>query len=257
LKFTLAMSCALNPRAEAATASRIEPQPIAPWAPQRVERAAMQQTWKRLTFLHWRYDPAVVRPLLPGGLELDTFDDAAWIGLVPFEIYNVPGILHFPETNVRTYVIGPDGSRAVWFFSLDAARLLAVIGARVAYGLPYFWSRMRVTMEDEVVHYTSRRKWPHSPKSTSDILVKPGDRFRIEELGDIDHFLTARFRLYSVLRGKLSYAQIEHAPWPLAHAEVLKLNQTLIESSGLTVPSGAPLVHYSEELHVRIGFLST
>jgi uncharacterized protein YqjF (DUF2071 family) len=251
------MSCALSHRAEAATASPIEPQPITTHAPQRVERAAMQQTWKRLTFLHWRYDPAAIRPLLPKRLALDVFDDAAWVGLVPFEIYNVPGIPHFPETNVRTYVIGPDGSRAVWFFSLDAASLLAVIGARAGYGLPYFWSSMRVMIEDEAVHYTSRRKWPHTPKSSSDILVKPGSPFLREELCDIDHFLTARFRLYSIVRGKLSYAQIEHPPWPLARATLLELNQTLIESSGLAAPTGAPLVHYSEELHVRIGFLST
>jgi len=76
------------------------------------------------------------------------------------------------------------------------------------------------------VHYTSRRKWPHSPKSTSGILVNPGNRFRPEELGDLDHFVTARFRLYSILRGKLSYAQIEHPPWPLARATLLDLNQT-------------------------------
>ncbi len=216
----------------------------------------MRQTWKRLTFLHWPYDPALVRPLVPKGLELDTFDNAAWIGLVPFEIYNVPGIPHFPETNVRTYVIGPDGSRAVWFFSLDAARLSAVIGARAAYGLPYFWARMRVTSEDGAIRYSSRRKWPHSPKSTSDIVVKPGDPFRPEELGGHDLFVTARFRLYSVARGKLSYAQIEHPPWPLARATVLELNQTLIESSSLATPGGAPLVHYSEELDVQIGFLT-
>ena len=214
----------------------------------------MQQTWKRLTFLHWPYDPALVRPLLPGGLELDTFDDAAWIGLVPFEIHNFPGIPHFPETNVRTYVVGPDGSRAVWFFSLDAARLVAVTGARVTYGLPYFWSKMRVTSENGAVRYGSRRKWPHSPKASSDILVKPGDRFRPEELGDRDHFLTARYRLYSMLRGRLGYAQIEHEPWPLARASLLELDQTLIETSGLATPRGAPLVHYCEALNVRIGF---
>jgi len=96
-------------------------------------RVAMSQTWRRLTFLHWPYEPALVQPLLSSGLVLDTFDGAAWIGLLPFEIYNLRGIPHFSETNVRTYVIGPDGSRAVWFFSLDAARLAAVLGARVAY----------------------------------------------------------------------------------------------------------------------------
>jgi len=247
----------LNHRAEAATASRIEAQPITPWAPQRIGRAAIRQTWKRLTFLHWPYEPTLVRPLLPRGLELDTFDNAAWIGLVPFEIHNSPGLPHFPETNVRTYVIGPDGSRAVWFFSLDAARLLAVLGARAAYGLPYFWSRMRVTSEDGTIRYSSRRKWPHSPKAISNILVKPGDRFSPDELGDRDHFLTARYRLYSMLRGRLGYAQIEHEPWPLARASVLELDQTLIETGGLAKPGGAPLVHYCEELNVRIAFLTT
>jgi uncharacterized protein YqjF (DUF2071 family) len=101
------MSSALNHRAEAATGNRIEARPITPCAPERLERAAMRQTWKRLTFLHWPFDPALVRPLLPEGLELDTFDNAAWVGLVPFEIYNFPGLTHFPETNVRTYVVGP------------------------------------------------------------------------------------------------------------------------------------------------------
>jgi len=216
----------------------------------------MRQTWKRLTFLHWPYDSTLVRPLLLRGLDLDTFDNAAWIGLVPFEIHNFPGIPHFPETNVRTYVVGPDGSRAVWFFSLDAARLLAVIGARVAYGLPYFWSRMRVTSENGAVRYGSRRKW-HSRTASSDILVKPGDRFPPEELHDRDHFLTARFRLYSMLRGRLGYAQIEHEPWPLSRASVLELDQTLIGTGGLATPRGAPLVHYCEELNVRIGFLKT
>jgi uncharacterized protein YqjF (DUF2071 family) len=132
-----------------------------------------------------------------------------------------------------------------------------VIGARVAYGLPYFWSRMRVTSENGAVRYSSRRKWPHSPKAISDMLVKPANSSRPEELGDRDHFLTARFRLYSIIRGGLGYAQIEHEPWPLARASVLELDQTLIESSGLTTPHVAPLVHYCEELNVQIGFLKT
>jgi uncharacterized protein len=72
------MFSALNHRAEAATVSPIDARPITPRAPERLKHAAMRQTWKRLTFLHWPFDPALVRPLLPEGLELDTFDNAAW-----------------------------------------------------------------------------------------------------------------------------------------------------------------------------------
>jgi uncharacterized protein YqjF (DUF2071 family) len=214
----------------------------------------MSQTWRRLTFLHWPYDPALVRPLLPSTLVLDTFDGAAWIGLVPFEIHNLRGIPHFPETNVRTYVIGPDGGRAVWFFSLDAARLAAVLGARIAYRLPYFWAKMGVASQEETVHYWSRRRRPHSTKVVSDIVVKPGERFAAKELGDRDHFLTARYRLYTLLYGRLGWAQIEHEAWPLASATVVTLDQNLIEAAGLPTPEGQPLAHYAEEIDVTIGY---
>jgi uncharacterized protein YqjF (DUF2071 family) len=107
----------------------------------------MRQTWNDVSFLHWRYDPAVVRPLLPRGLELDVCDGAAWVGLVPFYISGLRPLSDFPETNVRTYATDRTGKSGVWFFSLDAARLLAVVGARAGYALPYFWARMRVTCD--------------------------------------------------------------------------------------------------------------
>ena len=193
-----------------------------------------------------------MKPLLPPGVDLDTFDGAAYVGLIPFEIHNLRGIPHFPETNVRTYVIGPDGSRAVWFFSLDAARLVAVIGARLGYGLPYFWSTMHVAKREGTVHYTSRRKWPHSREHFTDISITPGIP---GELTERDHFFTARYRLYTLARGRLAYAQIEHDPWPLARASLLDLNQNLIEAAGLPSARGEPMVHYADELDVKIGYV--
>jgi len=213
----------------------------------------MRQTWRQLTFLHWPYPPDAVRPLLPAGLRLDTFANTAWVGLIPFEIHNLTGLPHFPETNVRTYVIGPDGGRGVWFFSLDAARLLAVVGARAGYRLPYYWASMRVASKDGNVRYRSRRKWPHRPEST-DILIQPGAPYAHDELTERDHFFTARYCLYTVIRGRLGRAQIEHPPWALAPATVLDLNQTLIEATGLPTPKGAPLAHYSAALDVKIGY---
>lgn len=215
----------------------------------------MSQTWKRLTFLHWAYEPTLVQPFLPPGLVLDTLDGAAWVGLVPFEIHNLRGVPHFPETNVRTYVVGPDGSRAVWFFSLDAARLIAVLGARVAYHLPYFWAKMSVISRDGSIHYRSRRKPPHSTGVMSDIVVELGENFRSEELGPLDHFLTARYRLFTWNGGRLASAQIEHQAWPLTRAEVSRLDQNLIEAAGLPVPQGQALIHYAEQIEVKIGHL--
>jgi hypothetical protein len=215
----------------------------------------LRQIWRRLTFLHWPYDPDLIRSVIPAGLKLDTFDGAAWIGLVPFEIYGTPGIPYFPETNLRTYVIGPDGNRAVWFFSLEAARVAAVLGARIAYHLPYFWARMRVTAESGAIHYRSQRHWPHDSDAMTDIVIQPGAPYDLCDLTERDHFLTARYRLYTTSRRGLRYAQIEHPPWPLARASVTELRQTLFEKAGLPSPVGAPLVHYAPERAVNIGRL--
>jgi hypothetical protein len=215
----------------------------------------MRQTWRRLTFLHWPYPPDQIRPLIPAGLELDTYDGAAWVGLVPFEIHGTPGLPYFPETNLRTYVVGPDGGPAVWFFSLEAARLAAVFGARIGYHLLYFWARMSVVDEDGAIHYQSHRHWPHDPLVATDIVVQPGERFSPGELSEFDHFLTARFRLYAASRsGRLCQARIDHAPWPLAHARVVRLQQNLIEAAAIPPPQGVPIAHYVEELPVKIGF---
>ncbi len=119
-----------------------------------VDKPVMRQRWEQLTFLHWAYDPAVVQRLLPGGLTVDTFGGAAWVGLVPFFMRvhtpgdrGAPWVSNFCETNVRTYARDREGRAGIWFLSLDAARLGAVAVARASYRLPYFWSSMRLTSQ--------------------------------------------------------------------------------------------------------------
>jgi len=217
----------------------------------------MLQRWRSLTFLHWRYEAAAIRKLLPQHLTLDTWDGAAWIGLTPFFLSDLrpppqpplPWLSHFPETNVRTYVRGPDGERGVWFFTLEAGRLAAVLGARTAYRLPYRWARMRVRHTGSHVEYRSARKWPFGNAQTR-IVCQPGEPM---SLGDFDNFLTARFRLYTLFGKRLAFAQIEHEPWPLHTARILELEQNLIERSGVPPASGEPIVHHSPDLRVRIG----
>jgi uncharacterized protein YqjF (DUF2071 family) len=217
----------------------------------------MRQTWRDLTFLHWRYDPAVVRRLLPTDLQLDLYEGAAWVGLVPFLItglsgpgaLTMPWLSEFPETNVRTYVMDRTGSRGVWFFSLDAARLPAVIGARITYALPYFWARMKVRSGGATAHYTSTRL--AGPKAESDIRVEIGAPVTLPS--ELELFLTARYRLYARRRGRLWKADIEHDPWPLQRARMLALKENLVRAAGLPDPEGEPLALFSRTLDVAIG----
>lgn len=215
----------------------------------------MFQGWNSLTFLHWRYPPEIIRAFLPPELQLDTFDGSAWVGLTPFIVTGLrppgipalPWISRFPEMNVRTYVRGPDGERGIWFFSLEADRLAAVVGARLSYRLPYRWASMRVQVLPGSVEYRSSR---HSGPGSAHIAIHPGSPICADELA---RFLTARFRLYTVFGGRLAFAQVEHPPWPLATATISCLQQNVLEHSGLPIATGEPLVHFSPGVHVRIG----
>jgi uncharacterized protein len=207
----------------------------------------MYQAWRNLTFLHWRYPAAVLQAHLPEGLRIHTFDGSAWLRLAPFMLKL--RVAAFPETNVLTYVIGPDGESGVWFFSLDAASAPAVAGARIAYGLPYMWSRMRVRADAAGAQYESARRWPDKLGMTR-ISVERGQSIKA---GELETFLTARFRLYSMRRGRMIFAKVEHAVWPLETARVLTLDQTLTDTLGLPRPEGEPLVHFSPGVEVQAG----
>lgn len=209
----------------------------------------MRQTWHDLTFLHWRYPPDAVRPLLPPHLELELYDGAAWIGLVPFAIESAGWLPSFLETNVRTYVRDRAGNRGVWFFSLDAASLAAVLGARVAYALPYFWARMNLERQGDEVRYQSRRI--AGTRAGCNLEIEIGEPIAVPT--ELDTFLTARYRLYTRRLGRLWQAEIQHAPWPLQKAIPVRVDQTLLESASLPAPTGKPLAHFSARIEVNIG----
>src|SRR5688572_14478242 len=106
------------------------------------------QNWRELLFVHWTFEPEIMRKLVPDVLELDLWEGRAYVGLVPFAMEDVrpafsPRVLgmDFLETNLRTYVVH-NGEPGVWFFSLEAASRLAVKAARMMWGLPYFHAEM-------------------------------------------------------------------------------------------------------------------
>lgn len=217
----------------------------------------MYQRWRDLTFLHWRCDaPSEIDALarrLPPGLVLDRCDGSAWLGITPFLLDGlrppgvppVPWLSRFPECNVRTYVRGRDGAPGIWFFSLECARLPAVVAARSLYGLPYRWARMRVRRRRGEAAY-----WSERAPACLHVRAVIG---RPVEADPLLTFLTARFRLYAQLRGRLAYADIRHAPWPLASARVTDYSNTLAPSLGFALDGPPPLVHFSPGVHVRIG----
>lgn len=221
---------------------------------------ALRQQWMELAYFHWPYPPELVQQLLPAGVTVDTFDGAAWVGLIPFEMRNVqlgptpaiPWLGSFIEINVRTYVTDALGRRAVWFFSLDVPRAAIVAVARTVFSLPYCWASARHTVDGVHHRYTMSRRWPRGAAASADMAFSVGDQIADCALGELEHFLSARWALLTTRRDRLLYGRVEHPQWPLHHIHECVIDETLIEAAGLPRPRTAPNAMYSPGVDVQV-----
>lgn len=214
--------------------------------------------WLDLAFLHWPIAPEVLRPLIPSSLHLDTFENHAWVGVVPFRMTRVrprlvppfPWLFAFPELNVRTYVTA-DGKPGVWFFSLDAGSPLAVRLARWTFSLPYHDSHISASWTDDRMTYESVRTHPRAPQARFRARYWPvGDVYRSDP-DTLERWLTARYCLYTVDgKGILYRGEIHHDPWPLQVARVECELNTMVSAAGIKLPPTPPVAHFARQLDV-------
>jgi uncharacterized protein YqjF (DUF2071 family) len=213
----------------------------------------MAQTWLELLFAHWRLPVERLRPHVPAGLEVDTFEGDGWLGVTPFRVANLrlrglpplPRVSTFLELNCRTYVSHGGEKPGIWFFSLDASSRLAVEGARRLYRLPYFLARMQGLPRYRCTRLDAER--PHVWESA----YAPVGEVSPPEPGTLAHFLTERYCLYAVGDGgRLQRAEIHHPPWPLQAAQA-EVELNTMPPDGLEA-EGEPLCHYSGRQDVLI-----
>lgn len=227
---------------ERTAAHRPWPLPNAPWV--------LFQSWQDLLFAHWSVAPETLRPLVPGALELDLHDGRAWIGMTPFAIEEfrprglptMGPLSSFPELNLRTYVRAA-GQGGIHFFSLDAGSLAAVLGARTVFRLPYHHAEMTIEPVDGRVEFRSARP---DGKAAFTASYEPVDHAFEAERGTLEHFLTERYALFTVLRsGVVLKTEIHHRPWPLQPADGEVDGRGLAAAEGVPLPEEAPLLHFS------------
>jgi uncharacterized protein YqjF (DUF2071 family) len=226
------------------------PKPESPWV--------MTQTWSNLLFAHWPADSVALASKIPASLELDLYDGEAWVGIVPFRMTNVgfrgvpsmPGVSAFLELNVRTFVRA-SGKPGVYFFSLDAASVVAVITARAMFHLPYYHAKMEAEQQDGAIRYRSRRLHERGTTAALTVSYQPsGPCFQPRD-GTLEHFLTERYCLYTTDReSRPRRVDVHHAPWQLQPAEATFERNTMAEAAGIRLAARAPLLHFARRQDV-------
>lgn len=248
------------------TDHRDRPLPTRPWV--------MSMRWTDLLFMHWPIEPDVMRHAVPGDFDLDLYNGMAWVGVVPFRMQSTrPRLLppipqrvmpvspsSFPELNVRTYVTVPTKAGplpGVFFFSLDAASPLAVRMARLSFNLPYFDAQMQIEREpgdSGWQHYQSVRTHSGAPPARFAASYRPRPKAPPVHAapGTLEHFLTERYRLFTMGRkGRgVRVGEIAHQPWPLRSAECDVSVCELTSGLGFELPTTEPVLHYADEVKV-------
>ncbi len=214
-------------------------------------RVVMRQRWAGLAFFHWRVDPDMISSRLPPGLHVDTWEGAAWLGVVPFFMEKVrpaglpplPWLSWFLELNVRTYVYDDAGRAGVWFFSLDCNQPVAVDLARRFFHLPYEHAEMRTESKPGgMIDYTCRRK----SESTSSHCSYPDPACLVTSPaypGTLEWFLAERYLLFAAnKRGRIFTGQVHHEPYRIAPVDPDKFPGTSLPLAwnGFTIPDRPP-----------------
>ena len=230
-------------------------------------------SWLAVTFVHWPVPAERIQPLLPPGLTVDQYDGSAWVSLTPFlmasmrpcmmpgtrGIHNMvsafvarsrlrtsPDPSRTLETNLRTYVRGPDGRDGLWFLTLQIGNPVLALAFRWMVGAPYHAARLQLDQTADLVTYAG-----HRPDGLRyDMVVRPG---RDTAATERDVWLTGRWRAYTRHAGQLLVTPVQHEPWPLQGARLQHLDHNVTDHVGIGTLN-QPVVHFSAGVRqVRFG----
>lgn len=188
-------------------------------------RKFLTAEWRWLAMLNYEMDPAVLRPFVPAGTELDTFEGVAYASMVGFlfldtRLGGVPVPLHrnFEEVNLRFYVRRhmPDGWRrgVVFIKELVPRRAIAAI-ARLYYGENYERRPMRHAVDPPSVRY----EWRVRGQWNSLAVHACGDPSPAAP-GSTEEFITEHYWGYTAPRGRPAVEyRVGHPPWRVWHVD--------------------------------------
>ncbi len=180
------------------------------------------QEWNKAIFLHYQVDLVELQKYVTSELEIDLFEDKAWISIVAFSMERIrprnlpafPLISNFHEVNIRTYVkhLGKTG---VYFLSIEAGKKISCEIARKVSKLPYRFSKVE----------RSKNVFQSENSSFNDRLhIQYSIANKIQQKTKLDEWLTERYALYQDSNNVINAFEIHHVEWPLYDVKIQHLD---------------------------------
>jgi len=202
-------------------------------------RPFLTAAWRYLAMVNFEVPPDVLRPLVPRGTELDTWQGATLASVVGFRFletrvlgFSIPGHRDFDEVNLRFYVRrrAGDGAwrRAVVFVRELVPRRAIALVARWRYNEPYSAVRMRheLDMADAGDGLPGRAAYAWRLGGRWHKLeVRTVGEPRVPDADSEGAFIAEHYWGYTVQRdGGCNEYRVEHPPWRVWRATAAQLD---------------------------------
>ena len=187
--------------------------------------------WRYLAMLNYEIDPAVLRPFVPEGTELDSWNGATFVSMVGFLFENtrilgmaIPFHSTFEEVNLRFYVrrcTEKEDRRGVVFIKELVPRRAIAWTARKFYNENYLAVPMshRWEIGNDVAMQKVSYDWIFQKRINRLEISTLGKSATVQE-GSLEEFITEHYWGYARQRdgGTVEY-KVEHPRWQVWSAQ--------------------------------------
>jgi uncharacterized protein YqjF (DUF2071 family) len=199
----------------------------------RLDRPFLTAEWRHLAMLNFEIDPAVLRPFVPMGTQLDSWHGRTFVSVVGFLFLNtrvwgcpIPYHRNFEEVNLRFYVRRREAEgwrRGVVFIKEIVPRVAIALTARLLYGENYVALRMQHRIERPPNAATVSYGWWLGGREHRIDLHAAGEARDVKD-GSEEEFITEHYWGYARRAGaQTTEYRVEHPRWRVRLATSARL----------------------------------
>jgi hypothetical protein len=191
-------------------------------------RIFLSTEWRDLVMLNYEIDPVLLRPYVPRGTELDSFEGKTYLSLVGlhfartklFGSVSIPFHETFDEVNLRIYVRRRERSelrRGVTFIREIVSLPAVTLVARIAYAENYMTLPLRHSINLTESGGSIEYSWESKRQQFRIHAQTEGTPSRATE-GSLEQFISEHYWGYTQRRYNSLEYHVSHDPWHIWRA---------------------------------------
>ena len=174
--------------------------------------------WENLILINYEVDPNILKPYIPKGTQLDSFNGKYYVSIVGFMFKDtkvlglkLPYHINFEEVNLRFYVKHND-KRGVVFIKEIVPKSLITLVANSIYHEHYQTNKMKHSWSENDNHKEFQYQWKLNQQWQS-ISVKTEKQTSNIKDNSEEQFITEHYFGYTKHKNKTFEYEVTHPTW--------------------------------------------